>query len=314
MTTLPKVSVIVLAYNHEKFFRQALDGVLMQTVDFAYEIIVGEDCSTDGTRRIVQEYARQHPAVFRPIYQPHNVGMGANFKACLEACRGEYIALLEGDDYWTSPLKLRRQVAWLDEHPDFTLCFHPVLDQHDDESRPAVMPHQFSQDVYEFDDFLTPIYTIVSTGSIVLRHVLPTWPAWLFEVKPIDFPLVLLYAERGKAKLLPEVMGVYRLHAGGIWSGAPRHLNIKSFLLMYERLWRHYAATSHGPALHRHLYQLYLTTANVFANGGYTVAAAGFLRKALRLGPGRPAAGLSGLLGAGLRLARSLARPSQAAA
>jgi len=307
-----KVSVVVLAYNHEPFLRQALDGVLGQLVDFDYEVIVGEDCSTDQTRRIVRDYEQRYPALLKPIYHPHNVGMGANFHACLQACQGQYIALLEGDDYWTSPLKLQRQVAWLDQHPDFTICFHPVLDHYEDGSRPDAAPHRFKQDVYTFDDFLTPIYTIVSTSATMLRNVRPTWPAWLFTVKPIDFSLVLLYTELGKAKLLPEVMSAYRIHAGGIWSGTPRYLNIKSFLLMYRQLWLHYAATSHGPKLRRHLFDLYLTTANVYANSGLPAEARDLLREALRLEPARYLTDVPALLGAGLRLARSLARHQRA--
>ncbi len=310
----PKLSVVVLTYNHEKFLRQALDSVLMQEVDFDYEVIVGEDCSPDGTRSIVQAYEQQYPDRLRPIYQPHNVGMGTNFRHCLEACRSEYIALLEGDDYWTDTRKLHKQVAWLEANPSFSLCFHPVADQYEDGSRPIGVPRQFTKDVYTFDDFLLPIYTVVSTGSIVLRNMLPTWPAWLFTVKPIDFPLVVLFAELGKAKLLPDVMGVYRIHSDGIWSGTARHLNIQSFLQMYEQLWRHYASTSRSPQLRRHLYDLYLTTANVFANGGYPTEAGRFLRQAVRLGPGPKVSALTSLLGAGFRLARSFTRREQAAA
>ena len=305
---IPKLSVVVLAYNHEKFLCQALDSVLSQEVDFDYEVIVGEDCSPDGTRRIVQAYAQRYPDRLRPLYQPRNVGMGPNFQACLAACRGQYIALLEGDDYWTDPRKLHKQVAWLDAHPDFSLCFHPVADLHEDGSRPTAVPRAFAQDVYEFADLLLPIYTVVSTGAMVLRNAGPPWPAWLFTVKPIDFPLVVLCAERGKVKLLPDVMGVYRIHPGGIWSGTPRHLNIRSFLRMYEQLWGHYAATSRGPALRHHLYDLYLTTANVYANSGYAAEAGRLLRQAVRLGPGLRPTSLKNLLGAGLRLARSYAR------
>ncbi|MGI4738387.1 MAG: glycosyltransferase family 2 protein [Janthinobacterium lividum] len=303
-----KLSVVVLAYNHEKFLAQALDSVLMQDVDFAYEVVVGEDCSPDGTRGLVQAYEQRYPDRLRPIYHPQNVGMGANSRACLAACQGEYIALLEGDDYWTDVHKLRKQVAWLDAHPDFSLCFHPVADQYEDHSRPNAVPHAFAKDEFTFADFLLPIYTVASTGSLVLRNGLVAWPAWLFTVKPIDFALVLLCAEQGKVKLLPEVMGVYRIHQGGIWSGSPRHLNILSFLRMYEQLWRHYAGTPRRAQLRGHLYDLYLTTANVFANSGYPAEAARLVRQALRLGPGLRLSGLASLAGAGLRLARSLAK------
>lgn len=310
----PKVSVLVLAYRHEQFLRQALESVLGQVTDFEFDVVVGEDCSPDHTRRIVQEFERRYPARVRPIYHPANVGMGANLRACLAACRGQYIALLEGDDYWTSPHKLQRQVDWLDAHPDFSICFHPVQDQNEDGSPSPTPPRQYPQDEYTFEDLLLPIYTVVSTGSTMLRNVLTTWPEWLFAAKPIDFALTLLYAEHGRAKLLPEAMSAYRMHPGGIWSGTARHRNIESFLRMYEQLHRHYAGTRHAPALRRHLFDLYLTTANVHANTGHPAAAAGFVRQALRLGPGpgTPLQPAAELLGAALRLARAWLRPRDA--
>lgn len=302
------MSVVVLAYNHEKFLSQTLDGILAQEVDFSYEIVVGEDCSTDQTRRLVQAYEQRYPAVFNPIYHPHNVGMGANFKACLEACRGQYIALVEGDDYWTNPRKLRKQVAWLDEHPDFSLCFHPMSNHYEDGSRPDHVPREYLKDTYPFDDFLAANESIASTASLVLRNGLLAWPDWLFTVAPIDYPLVVLYAELGKVKLLPEVMGAYRVHPGGIWSSAQAHVNIKSWVLMSEQLWRHYAHTRHDAQLHRKLYDLYLGLANEYANLGRTADAVRFIRKAVRFGSGPKNNGLAGLLGAGLRLARGLTR------
>ncbi len=310
---IPKVSVVVVTYNHEKFLAQALGSILAQQVDFSYEVIVGEDCSTDRTRRVLQDFAGQHPGVIKPIYQAVNVGMGANFKACLAACRGQYIALLDGDDYWSSPRKLQRQVSWLDAHPDYSICFHPVEDQYEDGSRPNAVPaNKYQKEAYDFEDFLLPIYTIANTSSLVLRHVLPAWPAWLFKANPIDYALVVLYAEVGKAKLLPEAMSVYRIHGGGIWSGTPRHLNIKHFLRMYEQLWQHYAHTARAAPVRRHLYDLYLTTANVFANSGYPAEASRFIGQAIGLGPGFISHGLGGLLGAGLRLARGFVRPRPA--
>ena len=283
--SVPTISIVLLAYNHELYLRQALDSILTQETSFACEVIVGEDCSTDGTRAIVQEYAARYPDQMRPLYHARNVGMGANFQACLAQCRGRYIALLEGDDYWIDPRKLQKQVEWLEQHPDFTLCFHPVRDLGLNGVLAPADLSKYAKEEYTFADFLRPIYTIVSTGSIVLRNVLPTWPEWLFTVKPIDFPLVLLYTELGKAKLLPEAMSVYRIHASGIWSGAARHLNIKSFAEMYEQLRQHYATSLHAPLLRDHLYSLYLTSANVHANLGYSAGASKFLRRAIYLKP-----------------------------
>ncbi len=122
-----KVSVLMLAYNHERFIAQALDSAVNQDVDFEYEIVIGEDCSTDGTRGIVKRYGERYPEKVRLLLPERNLGPRENFRQVLELCRGEYIAILEGDDYWTSPDKLQKQVDFLAANADFSICFHPVL-------------------------------------------------------------------------------------------------------------------------------------------------------------------------------------------
>ena len=120
------VSVLMITFNHEQFIAQAIDSVLMQQTDFEYEIIIGEDCSTDRTREIVIEYAERNPEKIRPLLHDHNLGlMGRyNFVAAYKMCHGKYIALLEGDDYWTDPHKLQKQVVFLENHPECSLCAH----------------------------------------------------------------------------------------------------------------------------------------------------------------------------------------------
>ena len=107
----PTVSVAVITYNHEKFIGQAIESVLMQETAFVVELVIGEDCSTDGTRRIVQAYAEKYPNVIRALLPEKNLGMARNYDAVWQACRGKYIAWLEGDDYWRTPQKLQKQVA-----------------------------------------------------------------------------------------------------------------------------------------------------------------------------------------------------------
>ena len=127
----PKVSVSLLAYNHELFIEQALDSILAQQVNFDYEIVIGEDCSQDNTREIILDYQEKNSDKIRIFLskKPLNDRKSGrlNFVRNLEACRGEYIALLDGDDYWTSPYKLQKQVDYLDNHPEFSICFHPVI-------------------------------------------------------------------------------------------------------------------------------------------------------------------------------------------
>ena len=106
----PLVSIASITYNHEKFIAQAIDSFLMQETDFDFEIIIGEDCSTDDTLKIIKEYKAKYPDIIKLITSESNVGMMTNFIRTLEACSGKYIALCEGDDYWTDTLKLQKQV------------------------------------------------------------------------------------------------------------------------------------------------------------------------------------------------------------
>ena len=127
------VSVWMLPFNHEAYIRQALEGVLMQQTSFPYEIIVGDDCSTDNTRTILLEFQSRFPDRVRLRLARENL-YSKNLKQSVGvfgACRGEYVALCEGGDYWTNPQKLQKQVDFLEANPDFAGCLHDV--QIDDE-------------------------------------------------------------------------------------------------------------------------------------------------------------------------------------
>jgi glycosyltransferase involved in cell wall biosynthesis len=117
----------MITYNQDQFVGQAIESVLSQQVDFEYELVIGEDCSTDRTREIVASFGAKFPDRIRLLLPKSNLGMQENFKATLAACSGQYVAILEGDDYWTSPLKLKRQVEFLDAHSDCAMCFHSVV-------------------------------------------------------------------------------------------------------------------------------------------------------------------------------------------
>ncbi|NLK92600.1 MAG: glycosyltransferase family 2 protein [Bacteroidales bacterium] len=120
----PLLSIVTITYNHEPFIAKTIEGVLMQQVKFPIELIIAEDCSTDGTRAICQQYAEQYPDLIRLITSESNVGAVANERRAILAARGKYIAFCEGDDYWTDPLKLQKQVDFLESHPDYSVTFH----------------------------------------------------------------------------------------------------------------------------------------------------------------------------------------------
>ena len=120
----PVVSIVCITYNHEPYLRQALDGFLMQRTTFPVEIILAEDCSTDGTRAICEEYAKRYSKKIHYIVRDHNVGYNQNEYEAMQAARGKYIAFCEGDDYWTDADKLQRQVDFMEVHPDYSVCWH----------------------------------------------------------------------------------------------------------------------------------------------------------------------------------------------
>lgn len=120
----PVVSIVCITYNHEPYLRDALEGFLMQKTTFPFEIILAEDCSTDGTRKICKEYVARYPEKIRYIYRDHNVGYNENEYEAMCAAKGKYIAYCEGDDYWTDPNKLQKQVDFLESHPEYAVCWH----------------------------------------------------------------------------------------------------------------------------------------------------------------------------------------------
>jgi glycosyltransferase involved in cell wall biosynthesis len=213
-----KLSVMMITFNHEQYLAQALDSVLMQQVNFDYEIVVGEDCSSDATRQILLDYAAKHPGKFRPILHERNIGVIRNFFTTLQACQGEYVALLEGDDYWTSDVKLQTQVDFLDRHPDYAISFHNVAGHFEDGSQSDFNYVQADQsETMNLAELLTD--NVIPTCSAVFRRAFATsLPDWLYDLKMADYPLHVLTAQHGKIAYINQIMGLYRIHAGGVWT------------------------------------------------------------------------------------------------
>jgi glycosyltransferase involved in cell wall biosynthesis len=214
-----KVSVLIITYNHEPFIAQALDSALMQYVDFAYEIVVGEDCSRDRTREIVRDYQKRYPDRIRLLLPERNIGARANFIQALHACRGEYVAWLDGDDYWTSPHKLQKQADVLDRHPLYAMCFHNVVRWHEDGSKPLEnnCPDDFKP-VLTLADFLSQRSYCLPVSVMFRRRWLSKLPPEFDRLQIGDWPCFALLASQGNMAYINEVMGVYRIHPGGMFS------------------------------------------------------------------------------------------------
>lgn len=213
-----KVSICMLTYNHEKFIREAIEGVLMQDCDFELEFILANDCSTDKTDYVIQNILKNHPkaSCIKYVKQDENIGMMPNFVFAMNQCKGKYIALCEGDDYWTDPLKLQKQVNFLETNPDYVLCFHKVSIL---KTNGEIVDDFITKvpENYETIETLARLGNYIHTPSVVFRKVIERFP-FEFEKSPIgDYFLYIMLAEYGKLKCLEEKMAIYR-GGVGIWS------------------------------------------------------------------------------------------------
>jgi len=206
------VSVCMITYNHENFIREAIEGVLMQKTDFPIELIIGEDCSTDNTRSIVLEYASKYPEIIRPLLPEKNLGVMKNFIETLLAAIGKYIALCEGDDYWTDPYKLQKQVDFLEANEAYSFIHTNGQDLLKNKLK---IWSKWKNGIVE-GDVTTEIYysTIARTCSVLFRTVY--LPEYLIISKNCksktigDWPLFAFYASKGKFGYLTEPTCVYR--------------------------------------------------------------------------------------------------------
>lgn len=207
----------MITYNHERFIAQALESVLSQHVNFGYEIVVGEDCSTDTTRRILMDFRRRNPDRIVPLLRERNLGALPNLKESLNVCGGEYVALLEGDDYWTDPTKLQKQVDFLDRHPDFKICSSRAqLIDETGQGLSRVYP-TIPAGSYTISDLFEANW-IVTCTAVYKRDAMPSMPDWWLKLRMGDWPLHIMAAANGKIHLMNEITSVYRIHGGGIWS------------------------------------------------------------------------------------------------
>jgi glycosyltransferase involved in cell wall biosynthesis len=232
--SLPKVSIVTISYNQEEYIGAALQSFVEQETDFAIEVIVADDCSTDRTPEIIDEYAKRYPDIFRPLRRKANLGIQRNIKDALMHARGTYIALCEGDDYWTDPTKLQRQVDFMEAHPDYALCFHPVRVFFQNQEEPdSIYPEPRKGHRFSVGELLS--WNFIQTNSVLYRR--QSYDALPEKLLPLDWYLHLYHAQFGKIGFIDRVMGAYRRHAGGIWWSS--HENV-------DQIWRKHGASYLG--------------------------------------------------------------------
>lgn len=219
----PMVTIRCLVYNHEQYLRQCLDGFVMQQTNFPFEAIVHDDASTDGSAAIIREYAEKYPDIIKPIYETENQYSkrnGSIRRIMIANTHGKYVALCEGDDYWTDPLKLQKQVDFLESNPEYTMCFANAIMHY--ENNTAKEDRIFSN-VEDRDYTGVELRTkwIVPTASVMLR-------GWIYKSDMYtscsqnknffygDIVLWLTCAHYGKIRGMSDIVSVYRRHDGGM--------------------------------------------------------------------------------------------------
>jgi glycosyltransferase involved in cell wall biosynthesis len=217
----PLVSICVQTYQHMNFIRECLNGILIQQTKFQFEIIVGEDESTDGTREVCKEYAERYPDKIRlflrsrkdVIYIDGSPTGRFNLVENIKVARGKYIAICEGDDFWTDPLKLQKQYDLMEFNPTASLCFHRVNIINTDGSKilgttseEKVKAEFTTADLLKLDKWL------ISTCSLMIKKEAIIFPDWVNEIKPGDLMLQLLCSLEGNLYFINEIMANYRRH------------------------------------------------------------------------------------------------------
>ena len=213
----PLVSICTITYNHEKYIVEALDSFLMQKTNFPFEIVVDDDCSTDGSVEVIKKYMEKFPHIIKAKLREKNVGMISNFIGNQKQAKGKYLALCEGDDYWTDPLKLQKQVDFLESHKEYSMVFHNAELQHYTENGITIEPfnpEEESRDYTANDIFKT---WSVPTASVLTRNEENPW----FPVN--DGPFIMKCASLGKVYYMAEQMSIYRRVPTGFMDSGIRY-------------------------------------------------------------------------------------------
>lgn len=233
----PKLSIFVMVYNHAAYLKECLDSILMQKTDFNYDIVIGEDCSTDHSREILKNYQQLYPGKFKLLLHSENIGAAKNQIEIYKNCTGKYIAICEGDDYWTNSLKLKKQVDFLEKNKDYVLCFHKV----EILTTKGELLDDFITKIpegYELRNTLAENSNYIHTPSVVFRNILDKELESLeFSNAPMgDYFLYMILTLHGKIGYIEEYMAVYR-YGVGVFSSSDYFKQLKFSILLFSNLY-----------------------------------------------------------------------------
>jgi glycosyltransferase involved in cell wall biosynthesis len=213
-----KVSVFVITYNHGKFIRKALESIMSQKTNFTFEVLIGDDASTDETPEIIREFHEKYPAIIRPFLHQKNLGQNGllNTIETIQHVKGEYIASLDGDDYWTDDYKLQKQADYLDKNPTFSACFHNAQIIYSGSDKVEILNPENQKNILDVEDFIgEEEIWFMATSSVLFRNWIDHYPDWFLKSISGDIPRYIMLIKKGKIGYLPDLMSIYRKHLEG---------------------------------------------------------------------------------------------------
>lgn len=276
-----KASVLIKTFNHERFVETTLASVLMQRTGFEWEIVVSDDASTDGTAAALRRIAATNPTRLRVIERSTNLGPVRNFIETLGACRGEYVALLDGDDYWTARDKLASQVAWLDERREYGASTHDAVRvdalgrETGDRYCSSKLPERLTL------ERILRGNPVPACALVFRRAIVEHLPAWFEDVPFTDWPLHVLLAQQGPLHYRREPLAAHRVHGEGLWSGMREESRLRASLALHRSFEEH-AGAEYGSLIRARTARLRLQLATVLDRAGDTAASRREARLAMR--------------------------------
>ncbi len=239
MNRSPLVSICSLVYNHAAFLSDYFEGLLKQETTFDFELLIYDDASSDNSAEIILNYAEKYPEIIKPIIQSENQfskGVDVNIVYNFSRIKGKYVAICEGDDYWTDPHKLQKQVDFLESHPDYNLCCHNWEIDTNGVISPSPV-HYLYKEPLSFDFATLPWVWITKTVTVMFRNHVFDYDLMKRYQYGRDVQLVYHLLTTGKGYFLPVVMCRYRIHDGGVWGGKDQNEKNRTTWMVYKELY-----------------------------------------------------------------------------
>ncbi len=232
------LSVCMLAYNHEKWISRSIEGVLMQKTNFKYRLIIAEDCSNDGTREIILSYSKMYPDLIRVFFNKNNLGLAQNFSQALTICKGKYIAICEGDDFWTDPYKLQNQVDFLENNHNCVIVSHNSTRLYEEVgTENSAVKYNYG---FQFDQRRYLAEWLTQPLTCVIRNIFCDY-TYFNKDNDIFCDVILFYEllKHGYGYFMPDDMATFRVHKNALSSGLSRWQWLYNHIVMYDYLFKY---------------------------------------------------------------------------